>query len=135
MKATTDTAAFFATYGISDRWDVGVAIPVMRVDLEATADAEIVRLGTAFQPLVHTFQTGSGRRAATRSPRPAAPAAIGDVVLRTKYNLHQRGAQGLAVTFDLRFPTGDAENLLGTGSTQSRFGLVLSTGTTGSPST
>ena len=128
MKASTDTAAFFATYGISDRWDVGVAIPVMRVDLEATADAEIVRLGTAFQPLVHTFQTGADIAQRTFTEARSA-SGIGDIVLRTKYNMHQRGAQGVAATFDLRLPTGDAENLLGTGSTQGRLGLVLSTGT------
>ena len=128
MKATTDTAAFFATYGLSDRWEVSATIPVVRVDLEATADAEIVRLGTAFQPLVHTFQTGSdvSRRTFTEA---RSASGIGDVVLRTKYNFKQQGAQGLAGTFDLRLPTGDAENLLGTGSLQSRFGFVVSTGT------
>jgi hypothetical protein len=128
MKASTDTAAFFATYGLTDRWDVAVTVPVIRVDLEATADAEIVRLGTAFQPLVHTFQTGADVSRRTFTDARSA-SGIGDVVLRTKYNLHQRGAQGLAATFDLRLPTGDAENLLGTGSTQSRLGLVVSTGT------
>ncbi|WP_291983478.1 hypothetical protein [Luteitalea sp.] len=128
IRASTDTAAFFATYGVTSRWDVGIAIPVMRVDLEATADAEIVRLGTAFQPLVHTFQTGAdvSRRTFTEA---RSASGIGDVVLRTKYNLRQRGAQGLAATLDLRLPTGDAENLLGTGAIQSRLALVVSTGT------
>ncbi len=128
MKASTDTAAFFATYGVTDRWDVGVAIPVMRVDLEATAEAEIVRLGTAYQPLVHTFETGADVSKRTFTDARSA-SGIGDIVLRTKYNFHQRGAQGVAATFDLRLPTGDAENLLGTGAAQSRFGLVLSSGT------
>jgi len=128
LKASTDTAAFFATYGVTDRWDVAVTVPVVRVDLEATADAEIVRLGTAFQPLVHTFQTGSdvSRRTFTEG---RSASGIGDVVLRTKYNFKQRGAQGLAGTLDVRLPTGDAENLLGTGATQTRVGLVVSTGT------
>ncbi|HTU99699.1 MAG TPA: hypothetical protein VMF13_04120, partial [Luteitalea sp.] len=127
LKASTDTAAFFATYGVTDRLDVGVAVPIIRVDLEATANAEIVRLGTAFTPLVHTFQTGSDVSKKTFTEGRSA-SGIGDVVLRTKYNLHQRGAQGVAATFDLRLPTGDAENLLGTGSAQGRLGLVLSTG-------
>jgi hypothetical protein len=127
MQASTDTAAFFATYGLTDRWDIAVTVPVIRVDLEATADAEIVRLGTAFQPLVHTFQTGSDISRKTFTEARSA-SGIGDVVVRTKYNVKQRGAQGLAATFDLRLPTGDAENLLGTGAAQSRFGLVVSTG-------
>lgn len=128
LKATTDTAAFFATYGVTDRWDIAVTVPVVRVDLEAVADAEIVRLGTAFQPLVHTFETGSDVSRKTFTEGRSA-SGIGDVVLRTKYNFMQRGAQGLAGTFDLRLPTGDAENLLGTGATQGRFGFVVSTGT------
>jgi hypothetical protein len=127
MKASADTAAFFATYGVTDRLDVGVAVPLVRVDLEATANAEIVRLGTAFTPLVHTFQTGAdvSRRAFTEA---RSASGIGDVMLRTKYNLKQQGAQGLAATFDLRLPTGDAENLLGTGAAQGRVALVASTG-------
>ena len=77
---------------------------------------------------MHTFQTGSdvSRRTFTEA---RSASGIGDVVLRTKYNFKQQGAQGLAGTFDLRLPTGDAENLLGTGSLQSRFGFVVSTGT------
>lgn len=128
MKASTDTAAFFATYGLTDRWDVAVAIPLTRVDLEATADAEIVRLGTAFQPLVHTFQTDADISKRTFTDARSA-SGLGDIVLRTKYNLRQRGAQGLAATFDLRLPTGDEENLLGTGAAQGRLALVISTGT------
>ena len=128
MKATTDTAAFFATYGLTDRWDIAVTIPVVRVDLEATADAEIVRLGTAFQPLIHTFQTGADLSHRTFTEARSA-SGVGDLVFRTKYNFLQHAAQGLAATFDLRVPTGDAENLLGTGATQGRLGLVVSTGT------
>ncbi len=128
MKAATDTTAFFATYGITDRLDVAVTVPLVKVSLEARADAEIVRLGTAFQPLVHTFETGHDvSRKSFFDSRSAS--GIGDVTLRTKYNFLQQGAQGLAGTFDLRLPTGDAENLLGTGALQGRVGLVVSTGT------
>ncbi|BCS34619.1 hypothetical protein TBR22_A38470 [Luteitalea sp. TBR-22] len=128
IKASTDIAAFFATYGVTSRWDVGIAVPVMRVDLEATADAEIVRLGTAFQPLVHTFQTGSDVSRRTFTDARSA-SGLGDIILRSKYNLRQRGAQGIAATLDLRLPTGDASNLLGTGAAQARLGAVVSTGT------
>ena len=128
LKATTDTAAFFATYGVTDRWDVAVALPIARVDLEASADTEIVRLGTAFNALIHTFQTG--QNVSTRRFTDARSASgIGDMVLRTKYNFRQQAAQGIAASFDLRLPTGDAENLLGTGATQGRLALILSTGT------
>ncbi len=128
LRASTDTAAFFATYGVTDRWDVAIAVPFTRVDLEASAAAEIVRLGTAFQPHVHTFETGHDVSKKTFTDARSA-SGIGDIVLRTKYNLRQQGAQGLAATFDLRLPTGDEDNLLGTGAAQGRLGLVVSTGT------
>ena len=35
LDATTNTTAFFANYGVSDRWDIGIALPVVRVDLNA----------------------------------------------------------------------------------------------------
>jgi hypothetical protein len=98
------------------------------VDLEASAAAEIIRLGTAFQPHVHTFQTNADVSKKTFTDARSA-SGIGDIVLRTKYNIRQQGAQGLAATFDLRLPTGDEANLLGTGAAQGRVGLVVSTGT------
>ncbi len=128
MKASTDTAAFFATYGVTDRWDVAIAVPFTHVDLQATADAEIVRLGTAFQPHVHTFETDHDVSKKTFVDARSA-SGIGDILLRTKYNIRQQGAQGLAATFDLRLPTGDEANLLGTGAAQGRLALVASTGT------
>jgi hypothetical protein len=40
---------------------------------------------------------------------------IGDVVLRGKYTLHQWERAGLAVGVDVRLPTGDEKNFLGSG--------------------
>lgn len=127
MKAATDTAAFFAAYGVTDRWDLGIAVPVMRVDLEARAAAEIVRLGTAFAPLVHTFTTGSDVSRRTFTDARSA-SGIGDILVRTKYNVTQQGARGLAAALDVRLPTGDEANLLGTGAAQGKIYVVASTG-------
>lgn len=127
LKASTDTAAFFANYGLTSRWDLGVAIPVSRVELEATADADIVRLGTAFLPLVHTFQTGSDVSRRTFTDARSA-SGIGDIVVRSKYNLWQEGATGFAAALDLRLPTGDEAELLGTGAAQGKIYVIASTG-------
>src|SRR6266850_1997610 len=45
LKATTHTTAMFANYGVTDRWDVGVAVPFVRVNLDASVRARIIRLG------------------------------------------------------------------------------------------
>ncbi len=34
LKVTTDTLNAFATYGVTDRLDVGIAVPINRVDVE-----------------------------------------------------------------------------------------------------
>ena len=50
LDATTNTTAFFANYGVSDRWDIGIALPVVRVDLNASVTARVVRLVTGTLP-------------------------------------------------------------------------------------
>lgn len=128
MKATTDTAAFYFSYGLTNRWDVGIAVPVVRVDLEAVADAEILRLSTAARPLVHSFALGNP--SATRDSFSASGSAtgIGDILVRSKYNFAQGTTAGLAAAIDLRLPTGNSDDLLGTGTTQAKVYLVGSTG-------
>src|SRR3989442_7192322 len=46
LKATTHTAAVFANYGVTDHWDVGLAVPFVRVNLDAAVTATIRRLVT-----------------------------------------------------------------------------------------
>ncbi|MGH9374268.1 MAG: hypothetical protein ACRD15_22355, partial [Vicinamibacterales bacterium] len=90
LNATTDTVALFANYGLTDRLDVGLAIPITRVDLEADVQATIVRLSTALTPTVHTFVEGQDVIGATFTSQGSAM-GIGDLVLRTKYNFLQTG--------------------------------------------
>jgi hypothetical protein len=51
-------------------------------------------------------------------------------VLRGKYHFLPGAGGGLAALLDLRLPTGDADNLLGTGTTQGKLLLIGSTSTT-----
>src|SRR5256885_9043156 len=50
LDATTQTTAAFANYGVTDRWDVGVAVPFVRVNLDAHVTARIIRLVTGPPP-------------------------------------------------------------------------------------
>jgi hypothetical protein len=129
LKATTDTVALFANYGVTDRFDVGVAVPITRVDVDASARATILRLSTAATPLVHSFVEGQNVSEKTFSSAGTAT-GIGDIVLRTKYNFLPVGAglasAGVAVAFDLRLPTGNEDDLLGMGTPQGKFSLILS---------
>jgi hypothetical protein len=138
LKATTQTTAVFANYGVTDRWDVGLAIPFVSVHLDASVLARIIRLVTQPPPNanltpadvqaalnVHTFELNNPT--ATRTfKRSGSATGVGDVVLRTKYHVLAAAAGGLAVAVDVRVPTGDKDNLLGAGGTQMKVLLVAS---------
>ena len=69
MRLKTDTFSMFASYGVTDRLDVGVAIPIVHVSLDANVDATILRLATLDSgptAAIHTFPNG-GSTAANRS--------------------------------------------------------------------
>jgi hypothetical protein len=128
LKATTDTVAFFGNYGLTDRWDVAVAVPVVRVKLEASVRATIIRLATAGSPLTHTFEAGNPLATQKTLPGGGTATGLGDVLLRTKYRFLSFPGGGLAAAVDVRLPTGDQEQLLGAG-TQVKGALVASGGT------
>jgi len=50
LELTTDTVVFSATYGLTDRLDLGVAVPLVSVDMSASIRARIQRLATAANP-------------------------------------------------------------------------------------
>jgi len=137
LDATTHTTAAFANYGVTDRWDIGLAVPFVRVNLDARVTARILRLVTcpaAFNPALpreacfadtHTFEYGNAD--ATQTVQHSGHASgLGDVVLRTKYHVFRAAGGGVAAALDLRLPTGDKDNLLGAGGTQAKLLLVIS---------
>jgi hypothetical protein len=125
LTIKSDTFAMFANYGVSNRLDVGVAVPIVSVKLDAAMDAKILRLATAgINPPIHAFQNGTDSETFTDS---GSASGIGDVLLRGKYRLYDTAGGGLAVALDLRLPTGDDQNLLGLGVTQAKLQFVGST--------
>jgi hypothetical protein len=124
LNIKTDTTAFLFNYGLTDRWDVGAALPIVHVSLDAGVFARVDRVATSGTP-IHVF---SGSNADTSSQTTNGSATgIGDIVLRTKYRLMKKGAGGLAAGLDLRVPSGNEEELLGLGTTQAKFLLIGST--------
>ncbi len=99
LRIRTDTMTVTGNYGITDRLDLGGAIPFVRVDLEGER--------------VDTYR-GSRLVQATGS---ASASGLGDLVVRAKYNLVRDGASGVAVAGEARLPTGRDEDLLGAGRT------------------
>jgi hypothetical protein len=126
LNLKTDTFALFANYGVTDRLDVGVVVPLQRVELDAQIDLTILNIATSGDPVAsHLFANGTLHD--TRVDGGDA-SGIGDVVLRGKLGLAQGDWGGVAAGVDVRLPTGDAADLLGTGSTQVKGFLIVSGG-------
>ncbi|HEY7501406.1 MAG TPA: hypothetical protein VH740_22990 [Vicinamibacterales bacterium] len=126
LKVSTDVVSIFGNYGLTDRWDVGLAVPFVHVKMDATVQATIQRLATSANPLIHTFVQGQDVRQQSYD-RSGSATGIGDIEVRTKYRLKDFSAGGLAAAADLRLPTGNEKDLLG-GSTQLKVFLVESGG-------
>jgi len=99
LKFRTDTVTLNGTVGITDQLDISAGIPFIRLNLEGER--------------VDNYR-GQQLLQASGS---ASTAGLGDIVLRARYNMYRSGASGMAVGAEVRLPTGNEEDLLGTGST------------------
>jgi outer membrane putative beta-barrel porin/alpha-amylase len=119
LDLTTDTVVFSATYGLTDRLDLGVAVPLVAVSVDASIRARIERLATAANPDLHVFEGDNPDEHIYAVSGHAA--GLGDIMVRAKYNFLTRRGGGLAAALDVRTPTGDESNLLGTGALQAKL--------------
>jgi hypothetical protein len=110
--------SLFATWGILDFMDIGVAVPFVRTTINGSSEAQILPFGnvalhrfggTLADPILRATTEASG-----------TSTGLGDVVGRIKLNLGQSQKLGAALLADVRFPTGKEEDLLGSGSTSAR---------------
>jgi hypothetical protein len=108
------------TFGITNRLDVSLAIPVVDVRIGFSSDASILTQET---PPVHQFATPA--QDPNRETYFAANHAfffnhnsalgIGDLIVRGKFQVLRREKVGLAAGIDFHIPTGDEKNFLGSG--------------------
>jgi hypothetical protein len=124
LNIKTDTTALLFNYGLTNRWDVGAAVPIVHVSMDAGVFARVDRVATGTTP-IHVF-AGSNPDSSSQTTSGNAT-GIGDIVLRTKYRLMKSTGGGLAAGLDLRVPSGNEEDLLGLGTTQAKFLLIGST--------
>ena len=120
VDLTTDIFVAFMTYGLTERLDVGTAVPIIRVGLGAAVTA------TPVQRVDGSMPPGPGIPLPVAS-RTGSATGLGDIVIRTKYNLLKRPGGGASAVLDLRLPTGDSDNLLGTGAASGKLLFVAST--------
>jgi hypothetical protein len=123
MKLNLVAASLFATYGLTDFIDIGVAVPLVRVNFSGVNIAQIDPFGE--NPQHYFGGTSADPVLRATSAVEGTAAGLGDVVGRVKINLGQGRRYGAAILTEVRFPTGDENNLLGAGSTSIRaLGIV-----------
>ncbi len=123
LAVRTVASSFFATYGITNRLDLGIAVPLVWTSISGRSEAQIVPFGSssvysfggpAEDPKVREFSFQEG-----------SAIGIGDIGIRVKLNLGQGRRLGAALQGDIRLPTGSEENLLGLGGVATRgLGVV-----------
>jgi hypothetical protein len=140
-----DQFVFFGSVGVTDRIDVSVALPMNDVRLSASAPVQIQRVAGVPVPELGLNQCGpvDNRRpchyfganvASLTNSYSASQGAtgIGDVTLRFKGSLYrpEPGTNGisLALVTDVRVPSGDEQNFLGSGAWGVRPFLAMSFG-------
>jgi hypothetical protein len=112
-----------ATYGITDKLDVGILVPLVNINMKVISNARILTAGENPTPEVHTFA------GAIDSPLDEASGdatGLGDIVLRVKYHLFESPIIDIAGAVLTRLGTGDESNFLGVGNTSIRPFVILS---------
>ena len=126
IDASVDQFITYVTVGVADHLDVSLAAPVVSTSLKVVSTAQIQRLGT-INPLTHFYRQSDGSIGTGRLFTASGSASgIGDLVVRVKNSAYRRNAAGVAFGLDLRIPSGDALNLLGTGAPGLQPFLVVS---------
>ena len=126
------------TFGITNRLDLSIAVPILDVRMNMNSDATIQTIESTDPTIipaccVHRFSSSPLQPGETLGPlftspsngfqfynnatfvRGGSAAGIGDVVLRGKFEVLRGEKLGLAGGLDIHLPTGNELNLLGAG--------------------
>jgi hypothetical protein len=109
IRATTLTLE--GSYGVTDRLDVGAALPV--ISLKVDGSRTDTYRGSPFQQITAVASTTQ----------------LGDLVGRVKFNVTKGPWGAFSIGGDLRVPTGSTENLVGAGEAGQRLFVIASAGT------
>jgi hypothetical protein len=110
LAVTIDRTVVSATYGVTDRLDIGVLLPVSRATVSGSSS--------------FSYKEVDGSRSTGVQTSSGASSGIGDIIVRAKGALFSAHNVDGAIAVDLRLPTGDADKLLGTGQTQAKVQFI-----------
>jgi hypothetical protein len=124
------TVNLLLSYGVTRSLDVGVVVPYSSLKLDArrylnydvSRSYPFLASDRAYfvnGPRGTNYDPPGGNNAGSVSA-----SGVGDVTLRAKYAFGAQGRQAAAAVVDVRLPTGDEDNFLGSGKTSTRLSLV-----------
>lgn len=129
LQLNASILALYLTAGVTDRLDVGAALPLVNVNVRANPAARINSFTLVRNDSANHFYGGTRTAPIlTTTPTPLDDDAtgIGDIALRAKYNFYRGDAADFAAMVEARLPTGDEENFLGSGDTTVKIVLIAS---------
>ena len=114
----------FLTYGATDRFDISLGLPLIHSSVSARTYNGVIYAGNGFGTqgstcwCVNTFTPGYPTLIQPQIGQTAlSKSGFGDVLVRLKGTVVRTSGTVFALGGDIRFPTGDAENYLGVGTT------------------
>jgi hypothetical protein len=113
LDVHVDQYVVFGTLGLTDRIDLSLALPINNISMSLSTS------GTE-------YATQSSAMTSFTEYLPGYANGVGDFTVSAKGTLFKHGKFGLAVGTDLRFPTGDEANFLGSGAFGIKPYLVFS---------
>ena len=124
MDLSVQVTSIYVTYGVSDRFDFGLVVPVVQANFTGESDAEIRPFGGT--TAAHYFAGTAANPILTAHRQSLGSAAgLGDVALRAKLNFRETPDASFAFLVDGRFPTGSQQDLLGSGKFAGRAVLIF----------
>jgi hypothetical protein len=119
-----NVTSLYLTYGLTDKIDVGVVMPVVEASFDGSSRAEVRPFGGT--TAAHYFSGTSTNPVLSAERQTHGNATgLGDVALRFKGNFRDTQNSSVAFLVDARLPTGSEKDLLGAGNFSARGMAII----------
>jgi hypothetical protein len=124
LNFRADRTIIAASYGVHDKVDLGVVIPIERRSVSGNSALNLRFRGNPVPAGQCVIFSTLGRICPFSSNASGISTGIGDIIVRGKVGLPSAGTVDLGIEVDERLPTGDDGELLGLGKAQTRVMLM-----------
>ncbi|MGD8830023.1 MAG: transporter [Pseudomonadales bacterium] len=130
VQLKQQVVALFSNYGVTDNFDIGLVVPIVKMEASADAVATIQIANPDSGSTIDGFPVHSFANdpSAAFDSTGGSKTGIGDIIGRAKWHFldASQSFADMAVFVDVTAPTGDEKDLLGTGEWQFRGVYVIS---------